>query len=438
MRRDNKEFKERFARWKNGEKVYEHGRPLPKYEDGKGEEEFYQRMQERQAQLNTPKLQYVRENGNPIAFDEQGNLIDQVTGQTGTMYQEGPVITPRRYDAYGSTYNSEDVLKGFNALTAGGLNNLSPTQWARRIYDLPKLATGDMNFSTYANRWLNGNEGIVSHNFEQNHPYWSFAFNAGGDALTGAAANKLQQLNKLNRLERWTTGIPHKVDRNTKEWMADLFRKGYNGTIWTSDNPDYGRYFADIDNGGTLFDIYIDPKKLNILETPKIENGYTLWNKLPFTAKRGRIILDDKAQLNPNINMYKTKDAFFKNKQDGLSSEYWNWPKEQTIHPIIDPKFNPPAGISKSGLKTDNIVKYSKKLKYDGTKFYNTYDGGLEYNGELYDIPINELILNPGSEYFWTEHGAGKLGLLNQMPYKNILPYTSIGSGANLTKTYAE
>lgn len=35
MRRDNKEFKERFARWKNGEKVYEHGRPLPKYEDGK-------------------------------------------------------------------------------------------------------------------------------------------------------------------------------------------------------------------------------------------------------------------------------------------------------------------------------------------------------------------------------------------------------------------
>lgn len=82
---------------------------LPKYEIGKGEEEFYQRMQERQAQLNTPKLQYVRQNGNPISFDEQGNLIDQVTGQTGTIYQEGPIVTPKRYDAYGSTYDPKAI-----------------------------------------------------------------------------------------------------------------------------------------------------------------------------------------------------------------------------------------------------------------------------------------------------------------------------------------
>ena len=40
---------------------------------------------------------------------------------------------------YRSAYNPNDIIKGFNALTLGGLNNLSPTQWARRYYDLNKL-----------------------------------------------------------------------------------------------------------------------------------------------------------------------------------------------------------------------------------------------------------------------------------------------------------
>lgn len=34
MRKDPKEFRERFKRWKNGEKVYENG--LPSYQKGKG------------------------------------------------------------------------------------------------------------------------------------------------------------------------------------------------------------------------------------------------------------------------------------------------------------------------------------------------------------------------------------------------------------------
>ena len=35
MRRDNKEFRERFQRWKAGEQVYDAGRAIPKYEGGK-------------------------------------------------------------------------------------------------------------------------------------------------------------------------------------------------------------------------------------------------------------------------------------------------------------------------------------------------------------------------------------------------------------------
>lgn len=88
---------------------FKYGKSIPKYEIGKEEDDFYQRMQERQAQMNTPQIQYTRQNGNPIKFDEQGNLVDQVTGQTGTMYQEGPIITPKRYDAYGSSFDPDAI-----------------------------------------------------------------------------------------------------------------------------------------------------------------------------------------------------------------------------------------------------------------------------------------------------------------------------------------
>jgi len=39
MRKDPTEFRERFAKWKAGEKVYEAG--LPKYGGGKGDIDFY-------------------------------------------------------------------------------------------------------------------------------------------------------------------------------------------------------------------------------------------------------------------------------------------------------------------------------------------------------------------------------------------------------------
>jgi hypothetical protein len=48
-----------------------------------------------------------------------------------------------------------------------------------------------MSFSDYTNRWIKGNEGVVSANFEKNHPYTSMVINSGADILTGAAANKL-------------------------------------------------------------------------------------------------------------------------------------------------------------------------------------------------------------------------------------------------------
>jgi hypothetical protein len=77
-------------------------------------------------------------------------------GSSITRKQSAPSKT------YRSAYNPDDIIKGFNALTLGGLNNLSPTQWARRVYDTGKLLTGNMTWSGYTNSWLNGNNGLVS------------------------------------------------------------------------------------------------------------------------------------------------------------------------------------------------------------------------------------------------------------------------------------
>lgn len=136
---------------------------LPKFEGGKGSN-------------------YFRPNGNQIKIDENtGELVDLVNGERGTLQLPEVTVSIRDPKNYRSAYNPSLAIEGFNALTLGGSNNLSLTQWARRFYDAPKLFSGDMSFSDYTNRWLNGNEGIVSKQFAKNHPYYSAAINMAGD-----------------------------------------------------------------------------------------------------------------------------------------------------------------------------------------------------------------------------------------------------------------
>ena len=62
MRKDPTEFRKRFQRWKQGDIVYEAG--LPKFADG----------------TEGRSYGYQTEDKHPIKFDEQGNLVDQITG----------------------------------------------------------------------------------------------------------------------------------------------------------------------------------------------------------------------------------------------------------------------------------------------------------------------------------------------------------------------
>ena len=122
-------------------------------------------------------------------------------GSSITRKQSAPSKT------YYSAYNPDDIVKGFNALTLGGLNNLSPTQWVRRYIDLNQLLASQipgskrtMTWSGFVNNWLNGNNGLVSEKFAQEHPYWSMGINGVGDAVVlGGLANasKIKQVGDI-------------------------------------------------------------------------------------------------------------------------------------------------------------------------------------------------------------------------------------------------
>lgn len=180
MRKDPTEWREGFKRWKEtGESPWKAGKRLPKFTIGtEGENMNYEyRGTIYDDELKNQGITHVAELPEVV-----------VTGKDRRpMYQ--------RYDAQNSTYNPDDVITGFNILTFGGLNNLSPSQWARRVYDLPKLIDGRMNTSQYFGKWINGNEGIVTSKFSKEHPYWSIGANALFDGVTvfvgGGGANSL-------------------------------------------------------------------------------------------------------------------------------------------------------------------------------------------------------------------------------------------------------
>ena len=52
---------------------------------------------------------YERQNGNPVKFDEEGNLVDQVTGETGTMLLPDLNVTAAHPKNYRSSYDPNAI-----------------------------------------------------------------------------------------------------------------------------------------------------------------------------------------------------------------------------------------------------------------------------------------------------------------------------------------
>ena len=196
---------------------------------------------------------------------------------TGVLVLPELTVTPRKVSAslgampsqYDMAHADDKYYNGYvlnagdflDAITLGGLNNLSPTQWARRLYDLTPLVRGDMNGSDYINRWAFGNEGIVSADFANRHPYGALAINAGTDILTGGAMagrkyignaikDKVGFVERPNSFTRGIGGRPGLVDlvgsgkvrgnpRGT-EVSAHNF-----GKLWRSNRDDFASIMRD-------------------------------------------------------------------------------------------------------------------------------------------------------------------------------------------------
>lgn len=82
----------------------------------------------------------------------------------------------------------------FNIATVGGFNNLSPTQWARRVYDTGQLINGNMSLNEYMNKLYFGNNGIASNEYARKHPYRAMAANLVGDIATFGTSSALLKM----------------------------------------------------------------------------------------------------------------------------------------------------------------------------------------------------------------------------------------------------
>ena len=127
---------------------------------------------------------YVREkNNNPVSFDEQGNLTDQITGEKGTMMLPGLTVrgvNPKtRARNYSSAYHPEDALEFLDIMTRPLTRPFSASQQIGAIRN-------KINGGTYLGSLLGNKEnlGIVSKNFNKEHPYLSTAANIGIDIFT--------------------------------------------------------------------------------------------------------------------------------------------------------------------------------------------------------------------------------------------------------------
>lgn len=158
---DPTEFRERFKAYKDGKKPYENGKTVI---------------------------------GSNVDMKDDGTFTDDYTRAFDDLIvtPQGPRVKPGQLHKYQEPWDDEKFM---NAVTVGGLNNLSPSQWARRILD---FQNGELTVDS----WLNGNNGIVPDDYAKEHPGMA------------AAANTL--------FDFWTLGGPSMI-KNAKNW-AQLAR----------------------------------------------------------------------------------------------------------------------------------------------------------------------------------------------------------------------
>lgn len=178
MKKDPAAFRERFKAYKDGKKPYENGKTVI---------------------------------GSNVDMKDDGTFTDDYTRAFDDLIvtPKGPRVKPGQLHKYQEPWDDEKFM---NAVTVGGLNNLSPSQWARRILDF-------QNGELTADSWLNGNNGIVPDDYAKEHPRMA------------AAANTL--------FDFWALGGPSMI-KNAKNWaeVATTLGKQTPKQTFTFDLPE--------------------------------------------------------------------------------------------------------------------------------------------------------------------------------------------------------
>ena len=201
----------------------------------------------------------------------QSELFQGITNQAANEKADEHVnrVTP----------TAEDLL---NIGTLGGLNNLSPTQWARRAYDLRKAIKGNMSWDKFGNNWFYGNNGLVSDKYAQEHPYASAAINLAGDIGAFGTFSALRKLPKYAMLMKAENRAAQEAAAlNWRDMLSNSVKRTRVGDV-EIDNPNL-LYHLDRGNNTGAFSNHGAYVKNGILfpgVTKKAgQLDYSWWNK---------------------------------------------------------------------------------------------------------------------------------------------------------------
>ena len=261
---------------------------------------------------------------------------------------------------YNSSFDQSGFTNFINTATLGGLNNLSPTQWIRRGYDATK---GKLT----ADNWFNGNNGIVTNKFAQNHPIMSGVTNMAGDVLgfgLGNVAKKLELYKNLNPLDNEYT-------RNIVYYNREPF--AYNNHIQTVK---------------AIAKDYITGKDRSYVDPPwerELSRGYPLVKRIKARVDAWRMYNKFPQKYNTFVPSEKYPGSFTAKKDidelEGLAGMYPdNVIKAlRTNTPI---KYGDIDFINGSGGRVNSTVTGLFEGNVEGKKIY----GGIIQTQDLWDL----------------------------------------------------
>lgn len=285
MERDTSQFNQRFQRWKNGESYWDIRNIKLNDDQPNAEKQRYIKsyVDDYFNQYDDGKDGYVRDSGHNVYFDKEGNLVDSVTGEKGTMLLPEVTVSKSKRAPYSSAFDGSlsNFMDVTNALSGGILNRASATQNLRAAYDTYKYLKGDIDRQDLINSVVYGNSGIVSDNYYDKHPITSSLLNFAGDVfmpygLPKSIKSAKQGLDNIERraietamrtsyrqdgLENTLKGIKN-IMSNPKDNKKRIFSIAKYIVSGKKTGPKgYYNSFADIDNTGRInyYDGFVNP-----------------------------------------------------------------------------------------------------------------------------------------------------------------------------------